>query len=109
MLVEQAAKLLGRMPDILVTNTGGPPTGNFADITAQAWQTGFQNLWLSAVDSMQAVLPAMRANRWGRILAVRSVAAKEPQPGLVISNGLRAGLLGWSIPWPVKWWAMALR
>lgn len=93
-LVEQAANLLGRMPDILVTNTGGPPMGRFADITAQAWQTGFQNLWLSAVDSMQAVLPAMRANRWGRILAVTSVAAKEPQPGLVISNGLRAGLLG---------------
>src|SRR5690606_8323473 len=55
---------------------------------------GFQALWLSTVDAIQTVLPSMTANRWGRILAVTSVAAKEPQPGLVISNGLRAGLLG---------------
>ncbi|GLS86207.1 oxidoreductase [Cypionkella aquatica] len=93
-LMHQAAGLLGRMPDILVTNTGGPPTGSFAATNATAWQTGFQGLWLSAVDAIQAALPAMQANRWGRILAVTSVAAKEPQPGLVISNALRAGLLG---------------
>lgn len=89
-----AATALGRMPDILVTNTGGPPVGSFAQTTDAAWQAGFQALWLSTVDAIQTVLPSMTANRWGRILAVTSVAAKEPQPGLVISNGLRAGLLG---------------
>lgn len=93
-LAEQAAELLGRMPVILVTNSGGPPTGSFEATTSVAWATGFQSLWMSTVDSIQAVLPAMKVNRWGRILAVTSVAAKEPQPGLVISNGLRAGLLG---------------
>ncbi len=93
-LVEDAAGLLGRSLDILVINTGGPPKGSFLDVDDTAWATGFQGLWLSAVGSIQAALPAMRANRWGRILAVTSVAAKEPQPGLVISNGLRAGLLG---------------
>lgn len=93
-VVTRAARLLGRMPDILVTNTGGPPAGSFQDTDAAAWAKGFQGLWMSAVDGIQAALPAMRANRWGRILAVTSVAAKEPQPGLVISNGLRAGLLG---------------
>lgn len=93
-LVHRAAALAGRMPDILVTNTGGPPTGSFQSTGATAWAAGFQALWMSAVDSMQAALPAMKANGWGRILVVTSVAAKEPQPGLVISNGLRAGLLG---------------
>lgn len=93
-VVTEAADLLGRPIDILVTNTGGPPTGSFQAIDAGAWAKGFQGLWMSTVDSIQAALPAMKANRWGRILAVTSVAAKEPQPGLVISNGLRAGLLG---------------
>ncbi|AGT07321.1 SDR family oxidoreductase [Paracoccus aminophilus] len=93
-LTEAAAAVLGRMPDILVTNTGGPPTGSFAETSVEKWQSGFQSLWLSAVDSIQTALPAMKAQGWGRILAVTSVAAKEPQPGLVISNGLRAGLLG---------------
>jgi 2-aminoadipate transaminase len=93
-LVEQCAELLGQGPDILVTNTGGPAPGAFAATTAVTWQAGFDNLWMSFVDSVQAVLPSMRQNRWGRILAVTSVAAREPQPGLVISNSLRAGLLG---------------
>ncbi|MDB5658100.1 MAG: short-chain dehydrogenase/reductase [Cypionkella sp.] len=93
-LVKAATDLLGRTPDILVTNTGGPPTGSFSATTSAAWAAGFQGLWMSAVDSIQAVLPGMQANGWGRILAVTSVAAKEPQPGLVISNALRAGILG---------------
>lgn len=93
-LVTAAAECLGRPVDILVTNTGGPPTGSFQAIDTAAWAKGFQGLWMSTVDSIQAALPAMKTNRWGRILAVTSVAAKEPQPGLVISNGLRAGLLG---------------
>jgi 3-oxoacyl-[acyl-carrier protein] reductase len=93
-LVQQAGQLLGRSPDILVTNTGGPPTGSFQTTTAADWTAGFQSLWLATVEAIQAALPAMQANHWGRILAITSVAAKEPQPGLVISNGLRAGLLG---------------
>lgn len=92
--VETAATLLGGIPDILVTNTGGPKPGSFEATARETWQDGFGNLWMSVVDSIQAVLPSMRENRWGRILAVTSVAAKEPQPGLVVSNSLRAGLLG---------------
>ena len=93
-LVEAAATLLGQSPDILVTNTGGPPTGSFQATNTEAWTAGFQSLWMATVDSIQAALPTMKVQGWGRILAVTSVAAKEPQPGLVISNGLRAGLLG---------------
>lgn len=80
--------------DILVCNTGGPPKGKFLELSAEDWQAGFQGLWLSAVDGMRASLPFMKAARWGRILLVTSMAAKEPVSGLTISNGLRAGLLG---------------
>jgi 3-oxoacyl-[acyl-carrier protein] reductase len=93
-LVEQAVQALGGPVDILVTNTGGPPAGSFERMSANDWQKGFDNLWISTVESLLAVLPHMRQQKWGRILAITSIAAREPQPGLVISNSLRAGLLG---------------
>lgn len=93
-LVAQAAQALGAPIDILVTNTGGPPAGTFERMSAAHWQQSFDNLWMSTVDSVLAVLPHMRQQKWGRILAITSIAAREPQPGLVISNSLRAGLLG---------------
>lgn len=80
--------------DILVHNTGGPPKVLFGDVSTSQWQNGFDGLWMSAVDSIQGVLPGMKARGWGRILLVTSVAAREPLPGLTISNGFRAGLLG---------------
>ena len=93
-LIEQAEKALGGNIEILVTNAGGPPKGSFQDLTTEQWQAGFQSLWLAAVETMQGVLPKMKENKWGRILLITSVAAREPMPGLNVSNGLRAGLLG---------------
>lgn len=92
-LVEEVVAKLGGV-DILVTNTGGPAAGKFTDISPEAWQSGFQGLWMSAVDAMRASLPGMQSRKWGRILLVTSIAAKEPLAGLTVSNGLRAGLLG---------------
>jgi 3-oxoacyl-[acyl-carrier protein] reductase len=93
-LVEQAAQLLGCSPDILVTNSGGPATGSVETVTSEQWQGGFNSLWMSVIDSIRAALPEMRRRKWGRIIAITSVAAKQPQPGLIISNSLRAGVLG---------------
>jgi 3-oxoacyl-[acyl-carrier protein] reductase len=92
-LIGQALQKWGGV-DILVVNTGGPPKAGFESLSLDQWQEGFQSLWLSAVESIQAALPGMRSRKWGRILVVTSVAAKEPMPGLTVSNGLRAGLLG---------------
>ena len=92
-VVEAAVSKMGGV-DILVCNTGGPPKAPFVEISAAQWSEGFQGLWMSAVDSIQAALPGMKDRKWGRILLVTSVAAKEPMNGLTISNGLRAGLLG---------------
>jgi 3-oxoacyl-[acyl-carrier protein] reductase len=92
-VVEEALKKFGSV-EILVTNAGGPPKGGFLEVNGQQWSEAFQSLWLSAVDSIQAALPAMQKNQWGRILLVTSVSAREPMNQLTISNGFRAGLLG---------------
>jgi 3-oxoacyl-[acyl-carrier protein] reductase len=92
-LVRTASQKLGGI-DILVCNTGGPPKGEFSEVTEEQWRVGFQGLWMSTVEAIQSVLPEMKSRRWGRILLVTSVAAKEPMFHLTVSNGLRAGLLG---------------
>lgn len=92
-MVQTVLKEMGRI-DVVVINTGGPPKGFIEQVSAEQWQEGFQSLWMSAVDTINAVLPKMKENKWGRILLVTSAAAKEPIPALTISNGLRAGLLG---------------
>ncbi|MFL5351499.1 SDR family oxidoreductase [Archangium sp.] len=92
-LVEKIVETMGGV-DILVLNTGGPPKGSIERLTAEQWQEGFQSLWMSVVEGLQAALPGMKERHWGRILLVTSVAAREAMPLLTISNGLRAGLMG---------------
>lgn len=92
-LIEQVADTWGGI-DILVTNTGGPPKGNFLEISLADWQKGFQRLYLSTIESIRAVLPLMQGQKWGRILLSTSTAAKEPIKALTVSNALRSGLLG---------------
>lgn len=92
-IVQDVVKKLGGI-DILVTNTGGPPKGKFPEVTTEDWQKGFVQLWLSATESIQEALKHMTAQKWGRILLSTSSAAREPIPGLTVSNGLRSGLIG---------------
>lgn len=92
-LIQTVAEKLGGV-DILVANTGGPAKGSICEITSNQWMQNFQGLWMSVVESIRTVLPYMKEQRWGRILLVTSVAAKEAMPLLTVSNGLRSGLLG---------------
>jgi 3-oxoacyl-[acyl-carrier protein] reductase len=92
-LVEQAAAALGAV-DILVVNTGGPPTMPFESISSDDWHNAFDGLFMSATDAVGAAIPGMRERNWGRILLVTSIAAKEPINNFIISNALRAGLHG---------------
>lgn len=80
--------------DILVLNTGGPPKGHFLDLDIAAWEQQSQNLWMSSIDLIREFLPAMIEKRWGRIVIVTSISAKEPVIELTLSNAYRAGLLG---------------
>jgi 3-oxoacyl-[acyl-carrier protein] reductase len=92
-VVGETEKRLGQL-DILVVNTGGPPPGLFVELKDSAWRESFEGLWMSTVGAIQAALPGMRARRWGRIIVITSIAAREPVPKLMLSNSLRAGLHG---------------
>ena len=92
-LIRQANDRLGGI-DILVINTGGPPGAGFDGISDATWRTAFENLWVSSVQLIRECLPGMRERRWGRIMIVTSVSAREPLPNLMISNALRPGLHG---------------
>ncbi len=92
-LVEKVIAKYGRL-DILVTNAGGPKKANFKDVSNEDWRNDFQSLWMSPVEAMKAALPSMEKNKYGRILMITSIAAKEPLEALVTSNGLRSGLAG---------------
>jgi len=92
-LVRKAHEVLGYL-DVLVVNTGGPPSGEFADLSDLAWHTAFEQLWMSSVGAIRAALPDMRARRSGRVIVITSIAAREPVANLTLSSSLRAGLHG---------------
>jgi 3-oxoacyl-[acyl-carrier protein] reductase len=92
-LVDRAIKTFGHV-DILVANAGGPPRGYFEDMTDEQWQGAFDVSLLSVVRLVRAVLPSMKARRWGRILTIQSVSVKQPIPELLLSNAVRPGVAG---------------
>jgi 3-oxoacyl-[acyl-carrier protein] reductase len=92
-LVDRAIKAFGHI-DILVANAGGPPRGYFEDMTDEQWQGAFDVSLLSVVRLVRAVLPSMKARRWGRILTIQSVSVKQPIPELLLSNAVRPGVAG---------------
>lgn len=92
-LVEETVRVCGSV-DILVSNAGGPPAGNFGDITDAQWQAAFELTLMSVVRMMREVLPHMRRRRWGRIISIQSSSVRAPIDGLVLSNGIRPGVVG---------------
>ena len=82
--------------DILVNNTGGPPYGSALGRDPADWEESFRSMSLAVIRLTDLFLPAMRRNRWGRIITVVSTGAVQPIPVLGISNTLRAGLIAWS-------------
>ena len=81
-------------PDILVTNCGGPPAGNFRDLTHDDWLNALNANMLSAIDLIRSTMDGMMARGFGRIVNITSHAVKAPAFGLDLSNGARAGLTG---------------
>jgi 3-oxoacyl-[acyl-carrier protein] reductase len=80
--------------DILVTNTGGPPSGPFMTLDESAWTDAIDSLLLSVVRLCRGAIPHMQARGGGRIINVTSISAKQPIEGLVLSNALRAAVTG---------------
>jgi len=80
--------------EILVTNTGGPPVARFMDLGDEQWHGGVESTLMNVVRLSRLVIPGMRERRWGRLIHLTSLVAKQPIDELTISSTLRAGLSG---------------
>ena len=91
--VENVAKRFGRV-DVCVTNAGGPPAKNFLSISPDEWRKAVDLNLLSTVYLAKAVIPYMQRHRWGRIITITSISVKQPITDLVLSNSVRAAVVG---------------
>jgi 3-oxoacyl-[acyl-carrier protein] reductase len=98
--LDGAARLLAEVEqrvgpvDILVCNTGGPPSGPDAlAFGRDAWEAAYRNLVLGPMALVERAVPAMRERRWGRVLNVVSTTVREPAPALMLSNTHRAAMV----------------
>lgn len=94
-VVEETVRRLGRL-DILVTNSGGPKAGLFGAISDADWRDAVDLVLLSAVRLCSEAVPHMRRVGGGRIVHITSVSAKQPIPGLMLSNALRPAVTGFA-------------
>ncbi|HEX9258612.1 MAG TPA: SDR family oxidoreductase [Acidimicrobiales bacterium] len=91
--VAEATEALGGL-DILVTNAGGPPPGTFSSTAVDLYGPALDLSLMSVVGMCKAAVPAMQAQRWGRVVAITSIAVRQPIPNLILSNTARAGATG---------------
>jgi 3-oxoacyl-[acyl-carrier protein] reductase len=94
-LVQASIERFGRI-DILVTNAGGPPAGQFENLSREQWEAATRLTLYSAIELTRHVLPGMKERRWGRILNITSIAVKQPVDNLILSNSLRAAVTGFA-------------
>ncbi|HEY0140267.1 MAG TPA: SDR family oxidoreductase [Thermoanaerobaculia bacterium] len=80
--------------DILVTNTGGPPAAPFLKLTEEQWMSGIDSTLMNVIRLSRLVIPGMQQRRWGRIVHITSLVAKQPNELLTVSSTLRAGISG---------------
>jgi 3-oxoacyl-[acyl-carrier protein] reductase len=82
--------------EILVNNAGGPPSGPFENHVFEEWEKALQLNFLSAVRLCRRVVPSMKTRRWGRIINITSITVKQPVDGLILSNAVRAAVVGFA-------------
>src|SRR6476620_10463874 len=90
---EAAAEALGGV-DIVVTNAGGPPAGNFASTPVDAYPAALDLNLMSVVGMVKTAVDPMRERGWGRVVAITSLSVRQPMAELILSNTARAGATG---------------
>ena len=80
--------------DICVINAGGPPAKGFLAASLEDWRKAVDANFMSAVYFAREVIPHMQRQRWGRIITITSITTKQPVADLVLSNAVRAAVVG---------------
>lgn len=91
--VEEVAAKFGGV-DICVTNAGGPPSKGFMATTQEEWRRAVDLNFLSTIYFAREVIPHMQRKHWGRIITITSITTKQPVDNLVLSNAVRAAVVG---------------
>ncbi|HEV2260946.1 MAG TPA: SDR family oxidoreductase [Candidatus Rubrimentiphilum sp.] len=79
--------------DILIANGGGPKAGTFSQLSPDDWDTGYGGTLRAMLQLVHGTLPAMRRQRWGRVVALTSTSVKQPIATLALSNIFRTALV----------------
>ncbi len=82
--------------NILVNNAGGPPDRTFLEVDDEQWDLGIRLNLLSTIIMTREVVPIMMEKRWGRIINMTSISVKQPIDGLILSNTVRSGVIGFA-------------
>ena len=82
--------------EILINNSGGPPSGPLIDATPHDFEKAFRRHVLASQTLVQLLLPGMKTANYGRIINIISTSVKEPIPGLGVSNTIRGAMASWS-------------
>ena len=83
-------------PDMLITNSQGPLPGNFRNWSRDDWIAALDDMMLGPIEMMRLTVDGMAARGFGRIVNIVSRSVKVPQGELGLSNGARAGLVGFA-------------
>jgi 3-oxoacyl-[acyl-carrier protein] reductase len=94
-LVDTTVEAFGGI-DILVNNSGGPPPGTAVDLTDELVEEAVELLLLSAIRLTRLTLPQLERSEQGRIVNIESNTVRQPQDAMVLSNTVRAGVIGWA-------------
>jgi 3-oxoacyl-[acyl-carrier protein] reductase len=92
-LINYTVDILGGL-DVLVTNAGGPPAGTFDAFDLDAWREASNLTLISAVNLIRDALPHLRQSSRAAILAITSIAVKQPVDNLTLSNAIRPAVVG---------------
>ena len=92
---DEANAALGGI-DILVNNAGSSPAGRIEDLDDETWMASFELKFMGYMRLSRAVLPAMRAQKWGRIVNIIGGGGHSPRPGYILGGAYNAALINFT-------------